>query len=167
MSTIKKNTNKGTNQSRAPSPATNTATRQTRKSTLSQEDIEALPSTIKNTENAEEYLTKNLLCHIDQPFTLTHLISVLFHITQLKAIPLPATEAIRAVAYLLKNHEANDMAEVIIERVTNNLSPKIAEHIVAAIAPQVARILTTSETLDGTIKEAEKIKSALEREKEE
>jgi hypothetical protein len=120
-----------------------------------------------NIENAEEYLSKNLLCHIDEPFTLTHLISVLFHITQLKAIPLPAIEAIRAVAFILKQHEASDIAKLASEHIINILTPKIAEHVVAAIAPQVAKILTTSEHLEDTMKEAERLRAATEREREE
>ncbi|KIK47994.1 hypothetical protein CY34DRAFT_72772, partial [Suillus luteus UH-Slu-Lm8-n1] len=122
---------------------------------------------IKNIENAEEYLNKNLLCHIDEPFTLTHLISVMFHITQLKSVPLLAIEAIRAVAYIMKKHEANEIAETITNQITNNLSPRIAEHVIAAISPQVAKILSTSENLETIIKEAERLKSAVEREKEE
>ncbi|KAG2757194.1 hypothetical protein P692DRAFT_20712614, partial [Suillus brevipes Sb2] len=169
MTIPKKITNKGTGtltESTSPS-ATIATTRQTRRSNLSQEDIEVLPSTIKNIENAEEYLNKNLLCHVDEPFTLTHLISVMFHITQLKSIPLPAVEAIRAVAYIMKKHEANEIAENITNQITNNLSPRIAEHVIAAIAPHVAKILSTSEGLDNTLKEAERLKAMMEREKEE
>ncbi|KAG2744744.1 hypothetical protein P692DRAFT_20744161, partial [Suillus brevipes Sb2] len=148
-------------------PSTGITTRQSKKSTLTQEEIEVTPSTVMNIENAEDYLNKNLLCHSDQPFSITHIISVLFHITQLKAIPLPAIEAIRAVAFILKKHEANEIAEIVAENITDNLAPKIVDHIIAAIAPQVAKILTSSESLDNTLKEAEKIRHSLEREREE
>ncbi|KAG1804412.1 uncharacterized protein BJ212DRAFT_1590997 [Suillus subaureus] len=169
MTIPKKITNKGTGmltESTLPSAMIAT-THQTRRSNLSQEDIEVLPSTIKNIENAEEYLNKNLLCHVDEPFTLTHLISVLFHITQLKSIPLPAVEAIRVVVYIMKKHEANEIAENITNQITNNLSPRIAEHVIVAIALHVAKILSTLEGLDNMLKEAERLKTMLEREKEE
>lgn len=168
MNPQKKNNNKNNIMSTdSTSPSANVTTRQTRKSAPTQDDIEALPSTIKNTVNAEEYLKKNLLCHIDEPFTLTHLISVLFHITQLKAVPLPAVEAIRAVAFIMKKHEANEIAETITDQITNNLSPRIAEYVIAAIAPQVAKILSTSESLENTLKEAERMRTMIEREEEE
>jgi hypothetical protein len=148
-------------------PPTGIPTRQSKKSMLTQEDIEVIASTVMNIENAEDYLNKNLLCHSDQPFSITHIISVLFHITQLKAIPLPAIEAIRAVTFILKKHEANEIAELVAESITDNLAPKIVDHIIAARAPQVARIFTTSENLDNTLKEAERIRHSIEREKEE
>ncbi|KAG1800131.1 hypothetical protein EV424DRAFT_1352180 [Suillus variegatus] len=171
MSILKKNTNKNSGITTAggptPPPTNGITTRQTRRSTISQEDIEALPSTVMNINHAKDYLAKNLLCHIDQPFTLCHITSTLFHITQLKAILLPAIEAIRAVVFILKSHEANEIAELVSEHISTNLTPKIAEHVVAAIAPQVARILTTSENLDSTLKEADRLRTTIEREKDE
>ncbi|KAG2150311.1 uncharacterized protein EDB93DRAFT_1249874 [Suillus bovinus] len=164
MSQPRKNIN---NKSSTPPPITNITIHQMRRPAPPQEDIEAMPSIVMNIENAKEYLNKNLLCHIDQPFTLTHLISALFHITQLKSVPLPAIEAIRAVTFILKKHEANELADKILKQITDALTLKIAEHIVAAIAPQVVKILSTSEHLDETLKEAEWFKYLVEREKEE
>jgi hypothetical protein len=86
---------------------------------------------------------------------------------QLKSVPLLATEAIRAVAYILKKHEANEIAETITNQITNNLSPRIAEHVIAAITPQVVKILSTSESMDTTLKDVERLRTLLEREKEE
>lgn len=140
---------------------------QTRKSALSQEDIEALPYIIMNTNQAKKYLAKNLLYHFNQQFTLYHITSTLFHITQLKAIPLPVIEAIRSVAFILKLYKANKIAELASKHITTNLTPKIAEHVIAAIAPQVVKILTMSESLNNIFMESDRIRLMMERETEE
>lgn len=54
----------------------------------------------------------------------------------------------------MKKHEASEIADLVSVQITNILSPKIAEHIVAAIVPQVAKILSTTDHLKTTLKEA-------------
>lgn len=103
--------------------------------------------------SAEQYLSSNLLCHLDEPFTLTHLISTHFYITQLLKTPLPVITAIRATAFILKKHAADKITEMVTCQLTDSLMPKIVDHVIAAIAPQVAKVLETSTTLDSSLKE--------------
>src|SRR6267154_2933112 len=86
--------------SRPPDPCTTSPTyglntRRTTRSTFSQNDIEAMTNMVKDSESGKLYLTSKLICNIDQPFTLMHLISVLFQITQMSsATPLLVISAI-------------------------------------------------------------------------
>ncbi|KAG1735860.1 uncharacterized protein EDB91DRAFT_1083499, partial [Suillus paluster] len=81
--------------------------------------------------------------------------------------PLPVTSAIRVVAFLLKDHVACDIAESAATQLTDALTPWLVDHVVAAIAPQVARVHTSSKTMASTLEQAERVLSMLEREKTE
>ena len=151
--------------SHAVSPENNT--RRTRRQTT-REEIEAMPNAVKDIESAEKYLSSKLLCHINEPFTLTHLISCLFHITQISsAIPLPVTTAIRAVAFIMKKHAACEIAEAAAHHLSDTLSPRIVDHVIASIAPQVAKILIASESLAKSMEESELNRATLEKERTE
>ncbi|KAG1724449.1 uncharacterized protein EDB91DRAFT_1255226 [Suillus paluster] len=128
-------------------PATSITTRQSSRPTLTQEEIKITPSTVMDIDSAKDYLTKNLLCHVDQPFTLIHLTSVLFHATQLKGVPLPIASAMRAVAFILKKHAACKIAELTTVQLVNSLTPKIVDHVIAMLAPQIRKVLNASETM--------------------
>ncbi|KAG2356878.1 hypothetical protein BDR07DRAFT_1491357 [Suillus spraguei] len=65
----------------------------------------ALPNDVMDTTSVETFLASKLLCLEGQPFTLTHLSSILFHITQMSTTtPVPVTAAVRAVVFLLRKH---------------------------------------------------------------
>ena len=140
-------------------------TRRTRRQTT-REEIEAMPSAVKDIASAEKYLSSKLLCHLDEPFTLTHLTSCLFHITQISSsIPLPVTTAIRAVAFLMKKHAACEIAEAAAQQLSDTLTPRIVDHVIASIAPQVAKILTAAESLTKSMEESEHHRATLDRER--
>ncbi|KIK33067.1 hypothetical protein CY34DRAFT_100311, partial [Suillus luteus UH-Slu-Lm8-n1] len=129
--------------------------------TLTSTEIEALPSTVSDAVSAHKYLTKKNLCFETEPYTLTHLTSILLQITQISgSIPLPVTTAIRAAVFLLKQHVADEITETVSKQITETVTKQITEavtvklvdHVVAAIAPQVAKILTASESLAETTK---------------
>lgn len=153
---------------RNTSPTYGLNTRRTTRSAISQNDIESMASNVKDSESGKQYLISKLICNIDQPFTLTHLISVLFQITQMSStIPLPVTSAIRAVAFLLKDHVACEIADSAATRLTDVLTPRLVDHVIAAIAPQVASILTTSEALRDTLVQATTLQNTINRERDE
>ncbi|KAG1777029.1 hypothetical protein EV702DRAFT_1226839 [Suillus placidus] len=125
--------------------------------TLTSSEIEAQPSTVIDAASAHLYLKKKSLCHATEPYTLTHLISVLLQITQISgSTSLPVLTAIRSVIFLLKQHAIDETAEAVAKQVTktvaqqisDSITTKLVDHVVAAIAPQVARILTASESLE-------------------
>ncbi|KAG2360603.1 hypothetical protein BDR07DRAFT_1486824 [Suillus spraguei] len=114
-------------------------TRNTIRSPISQETIEAMPNRVKDAISGKTFLESKLLCHISQPFTANHLVSVLFQITQMSSTtPVPVNAAIRAVAFILKDLETTNMIEAITQKVTNDATAKLVDHIMAAISPQVA-----------------------------
>ncbi|KAG1798097.1 uncharacterized protein HD556DRAFT_1306148 [Suillus plorans] len=137
-----------------------------------QDDIEALPGAVTGLDSAEKYLTNVLLRQADEPLSLLHLVGILFQVTQMaKPIPLAVTNAIRAVAFILKQQAASEIADVVAKaaakQLTNSLSTNIVNSVIAAIAPQVASIHTTAESLIGTLAQSKQLHDAIEREKEE
>lgn len=142
------------------------------RSPLPQEDIEALPGAVTNFQSAEKYLASVLLRQADEPLTLLHLAGVLFQTTQMtKSIPISVTNAIRAVAFILKRQAASEIAEVVAElaakHLSEALSSSIVNSVVAAIAPQVAAVHSTAENLRDTLEKSEKLCDSIERGKEE
>jgi len=138
------------------------------KPNLTQESIEALPNVVNSPESAEKFLIKKLLCHEDEPFTLTHLVSTLFHITQISpATPLPVVTAIRAVAFLLKKHAVCEIADTVSQQISTALIPHLVDNFIGAIAPQIAKVLTASESLDKTLEKIELEHKISDREREE
>ncbi|OJA15712.1 hypothetical protein AZE42_12979, partial [Rhizopogon vesiculosus] len=149
-----------------PPPQINT--RRTAKSNLTQESIEALTNVVNSPESAEKFLIKKLLCHEDEPFTLTHLVSILFHITQISsATSLPVVTAIRAVAFLLKKHAVCEIADTVSQQISTDLIPHLVDNFIRAIAPQIAKVLSVSEFLDKTLEKVELERKITEREREE
>ncbi|KIK38869.1 hypothetical protein CY34DRAFT_90237, partial [Suillus luteus UH-Slu-Lm8-n1] len=139
---------------------------------MSQEDIEALPGAVTGLESAEKYLTSVLLRQADKPLSPLHLAGVLFQVTQMaKPIPLAVTNAIRAVAFILKQHATSEIAEVVAkitaEQLADSLSANIVNNVIAAIAPQVVSIHTTAEALKTTFDHSKQLHNTMEREKEE
>ncbi|KAG1884622.1 hypothetical protein F4604DRAFT_1919068 [Suillus subluteus] len=123
-----------------------------------------------NTESAEKYLASVLLCQTDEPLTLLHLVGILFQIMQMiKPILISVTNAIRAVAFLLKRQVVAEIAEVIAEctakHLSDTLSSSIVNSIVVAIAPQVAAVHSTAQNLQDMLEKSTKLYDSLEWEK--
>ncbi|KAG2740247.1 hypothetical protein P692DRAFT_20753706, partial [Suillus brevipes Sb2] len=129
----------------SPPPTQAPNTRRTTRTPNSIEDIIAAPHDVMDTDSAEKFLTSKLLCLEDQSFTLAHLSSILFHITQMSAAtPVPVVSAIRAVAFILKKHTACEIAEAAAKTLatslsaalTESISTRLVDHTIAALAPQ-------------------------------
>lgn len=118
--------------------------------------------------SGKTFLESKLLSHVDQPFTLEHLISVLFQITQMSsATPAPVIAATRAVAFLLKDHAANELADTIAKHITNNVTSKLVDHVIAAISPQVALVHTASQSLTTLLDDTTNLHKSIGRERTE
>lgn len=143
-----------------PPPIGGPNTRRTIRTQPTAEEIIATPNNVMDTDSAEKFLSSKLLCQEGQPYSLTHLVSILFHITQMSATtPLPVVSAIRAVAFILKKHTACEIAEAAARQLADTLSDaitgKIVDHAIAALAPQIASLHSASEALAVTAKNAE------------
>jgi hypothetical protein len=105
-----------------------------------------------DTTGVEAYLSTKLLSQSGQPYTLTHLSSVLFHITQMLATTLlPVITAVQAVAFLLKKHTACEIAEATALQLSSTLAPQIIEQVITAIKPQMENICEATKNIkDGT-----------------
>lgn len=154
--------------SRNTSPTYELNTRRTLRSHTTRENIEAMPNIVKDATTGKTFLESKLLCHVDQPLTVSHLISTLFHITQMSSnTPAHVVSAIRAVAFILKDHDINETADLVAEQITANISDKLVDHMVAAISPQVALIHNASQTLEGIIEKSTSLHTSIGRERTE
>jgi chaperonin cofactor prefoldin len=142
-------------------------------------DIEAMSNTVMDTATAEAYLSYKLLCHRNEPFTLPHLTSILFHITQMSAnIPLPVTSAIRAVAFILKKHSVCEIAKATAKQLTSELVPQLMTQLQETLSQHTSDLQATTEpiassaqqinsTLAPTVEAAERLHKLLKDEREE
>jgi len=90
---------------------------------LTRDEYMSQDFTVKDTPSGTTYLAKTLLCVIGEPLTTKHLVSILFHITQLKGVPRSTTEGIYVVAFLLKKDATTKMANQIAEQIKMDISP--------------------------------------------
>jgi hypothetical protein len=79
--------------------------------------------------------------------------------------------AIRAVAFILKDHASSEIAEITAQQITatftDNITTKLVDHVVAAISPQVALIHSASQDLSSSVENASALHKSLERERNE
>ncbi|KAF8545755.1 hypothetical protein OG21DRAFT_1491952 [Imleria badia] len=136
--------------SRAPTP-TMPMTRSTHNSSqpspLTKEEIVSQDFKVKDKNSGIQFLSKNSLCVVGEPFTTKHLTTTLLHIMQIPAIPRQVIKAIRAVAFLLEKETSSRIAEAVTSQISTMLPKQIAHLVIAAIAPQMATFLETNESL--------------------
>ncbi|KAG2092513.1 uncharacterized protein F5147DRAFT_822450 [Suillus discolor] len=110
-----------------------TSTPPTRSSSrLAVNEIIASNSEVKDIVSAQNYLTQTAMAISGKPYSVDNLSDILFHITQLPGMTLPAQNAIRAVAFLLEEAAEIEMAD------------KVAKLVLTAITPQIAKLQDTS-----------------------
>jgi hypothetical protein len=150
---------------RAPTP-TMTNGRNTRQSSQLQpptrEEIISMDYMVKDAQSGAAYLTKNSLSPMGEPLTLENLTTALFHILQLKGVNRPASEAIRAIAYLLEKELTTKIAEAVASQISTDLSREVVSHILTAIAPHMATFHITNEALSTNVSSLENIKTAVD-----
>ena len=85
-------------------------------------------SEVKDALSGKNYLEKTALAISGKPYATNAISEILFHITQIKNVPLTAQTAIRAIAYILEEQAELKIAE------------SVARHTITALAPHVAKI---------------------------
>jgi hypothetical protein len=85
-------------------------------------------SEVKDVLSGKNYLEKIALAISRKPYATNAISEILFHITQIKNVPLTAQTAIQAIAYILEEQTELKIAE------------SVARHTITALAPQVAKI---------------------------
>ncbi|OAX31620.1 hypothetical protein K503DRAFT_811559 [Rhizopogon vinicolor AM-OR11-026] len=154
--------------SRDLSPTIGPNTRKTTRTPLTQTEIEAIPNPVTDHISAEKYLSKTLISQIDEPYTLTHLTSILLHITQISGnTPLPVITAIRVVAFIMKKHTACEIATAAAKQLMDTLSSHIVNNVIGAIAPHVANVLSTSESMTSTLEQDNRLYQSIKAEHDE
>ena len=115
---------------------------------------------MKNTESGKAFLEKSPFCHPGEHLSNDKLILTLFHITQYPGIPRTAIEGLRAVALLLEEGATPKPLDESIQQFKEAISTSLTAHVIAALSPQVAAILTTSETLKANVTDIIQAKKA-------
>ncbi|KAG2074572.1 hypothetical protein BDR04DRAFT_1150863 [Suillus decipiens] len=126
------------------------------RSPMPQEDIEALPGAVTNTESTEKYLASVLLCQADEPLTLLHP-----NYTDGQAHSNFCHQCCAA------SKIADVVAELTAKHLSEALSSSIVNSVVAAIVPQVATVHSTAENLQDTLELSTRLHDSVEWEKEE
>ncbi|KIN96487.1 hypothetical protein M404DRAFT_162882 [Pisolithus tinctorius Marx 270] len=98
---------------------------------------------IQNADLARAYLDQLYMVQ-GEPATPKHILHTLFYILQTKGVNNMLRSAIRSMAYLVRELAALAMAETVIKAVSSN----IENSVVAAISPQIAKILSTAKKLE-------------------
>lgn len=151
--------------SHVASPIYGLNTRRTVRTTTSQESIKQQTNKVKDSLSGKNFLEAKLLCHINQPFTLNHLILILFQITHMSSsTPVLVVATIQAVAFILKYHVASELATLVAKQVTDEVTSKLVDYMVAAISPQVTLIHNASQMLTTTLEDVTTLHNFISRE---
>ncbi|KAI6133916.1 hypothetical protein EV401DRAFT_2177205 [Pisolithus croceorrhizus] len=119
----------------------------TRSSTIPLMDIINNPDeSIWDPQTARSFLDKIQYMVPGEPMMAKHLSQALFYITQLKGITPLICSAVCSAAYLVQDLAMSTTTQTIIKEVTT----KLENSLVAAISPQVAKILMAVEPLTDT-----------------
>ncbi|KAG2076439.1 hypothetical protein BDR04DRAFT_1148882 [Suillus decipiens] len=143
-----------------PTPTNAPDTHRTTCNPIPVKDILALPNDVMDTADVEKFLASKLLCLKDQPFTATHLSTILFHITQMSLATLTSViAAIRAVAFLLQKQVICEItktaANTLATSLTESISSCLIDHTITALAPHIASIHVASEALSKTAQQVD------------
>ncbi|KAG2084961.1 uncharacterized protein F5147DRAFT_795047 [Suillus discolor] len=167
----------GNTGTRAPTPTNRirASHRNTVSLLLTRDEIMLQEYDVKDKESSVTFLEKSPFRHLGEPMSNESLILTILHITQYTGIPRTAIEGLRAVAVLLEDNLnstqsltsttqqlADSLTTSLSAQVVANLSSSLSAHVIAAISPQIASILTTSESLKSNVEKLAKFKSDLE-----
>ncbi|KAG1845002.1 hypothetical protein F4604DRAFT_1937248 [Suillus subluteus] len=130
---------------------------------------------VKNKESGITFLEKSPFRQIGEPMSNESLVLTILYITQYTGIPCIAIEGLRAVALILEDSiKARPEVTPSIQQLTDSISTSLSaqlvadlsntlsSHVIVAISPQVATILTASETLKSNIDKIAKFNAAIE-----
>ena len=101
------------------------------------------PYKVQSVEDGEKYLCSKLLSLASHLFTLEHISTTFFHISQIESMPLPVAKAICTVAFIAEKECASHTAEVLIKHIKDTVVNKV----IVAISPQIGKILVASECI--------------------
>ena len=77
------------------------------------QEIMQQTSEVKDALSGKNYLEKTALAISGKPYAANAISEILFHITQIKNVPLTAQTAIRAIAYILEEQTELKIAESV------------------------------------------------------
>ena len=117
-------------------PQANTAINTRRNATApTTQEIIQQHNEVKDAISGKTYLERMALAISGKPYATDATSEILFHITQMKGVPLSAQTAIRAVAFIIEEQTALKIAD------------SVAKHTITALAPHVAKIQEESNKL--------------------
>ena len=99
------------------------------------QEITTQPSAVTDALSGKKYLEQIGVTVIGTTYDQLTLVDALLRITQIRALPLPTITAIRAAAFILR------------ECATAQIADTVANHAIAALAPQMAKLQEETERL--------------------
>ena len=107
---------------------------------------------VNNKEDRITYLSSRLLSIPDRPMDMYNISATLLQIVHLKSMPLAAKEAIRAIAYIIDDHAALEITEAILPHIVAPApaTERITNEVIKALAPHMANLLHTSQSITNT-----------------
>lgn len=167
----------GSSNTRVPTPTNRTRTsyRNTISLLLPRDEIMQQEYDVKDKESGVAFLEKSPFYQPGTPLSNANLLLTILYITQYTGIPRIVIEGLRAAVLLLEDglnsnpvtatsdiqHITDSISASLSAQVVADLSSSLSAHVIAAISPQVASILTASETLKTNVDEIAKLKSTL------
>jgi hypothetical protein len=156
------------NPNREPTPTPTTRTRASTRNTVSllltKDEIIQQEFDVKDTDSGITFLEKSPFRQPGEPLTNESLHLTILHITQYPGIPRTAVEGLRAVALILESIPSppTNTSDETMQQFRDHLTSSLTEHVIAAISPQIASILTASESLKANALEIAQMKKTLE-----
>ncbi|KAF9231250.1 hypothetical protein BU15DRAFT_56398 [Melanogaster broomeanus] len=109
------------------------------------------------------YLNKSLLSLVGEPFSSEHLVTILFHISQIAKVPLAAVEAIRATAFLLEDETTSKIASTVTSHISETAPKEIASQVITAISPHIANLFKATEMIQENLEEIKQMREVAEK----
>ena len=106
--------------------------------------VSAQDQEVRDAETGRKFLDKAGYTENEDPMTLNHLSSTLFYLSQVPNVTPFVRSAIRAAAFLTREVSLAAQAEELIARIT----PPVERSVIAAVAPQMAKILVASDNME-------------------
>jgi hypothetical protein len=116
-------------------------------SPLDEDFQDATEYAINNKEDVIAFLTQHLICILKHLMDLQNIATSLHHINQLPNISLVTRKAIRAVAFILEDYVASEIATSITSHIVTPITKQITAQVIKAMQPHMGELLHTSKAL--------------------
>jgi hypothetical protein len=116
-------------------------------SPLDEDYKDATDYSVNDKEETTAFLKSCLICILNCLMDMQNIIASLHHINQFPNMSMIAREVIRAVAFILEDHTASEIANSITSHIMTPITEQVTAHVIKAMQPHVGELLHTSKAL--------------------